>query len=106
MSEYESTVGSRWALAMLSGFLGCGLCVLTKRIIPQTHNIYEGYVKTSELEIKLLDLDEDGENETTFKYKGKSYLALDQNGEMKAIKYELTPKEIISPKIIYREVRK
>ena len=102
MSEYKTDILNLGFIVVLFGTMGYLFGANGLNTIP-TLKAKNGYVQPSELEIKLQDLNEDGENETVFEYRGKSYLALDDNGKLKVMRYNLTPREIIPPKIIYRE---
>ena len=55
----------------------------------------EGYIIPSKLEIKLEDIDNNGQEETLMNYDGNSYLLqLDQNGKPVIREYEVIPSTI------------
>ncbi len=67
--------------------------------IPLEKRVEEGYAKPSKIEIKLEDLDKDGQNETLLDYNGKSYLLmLDKNGTPVIQSYEVTPQQVVPKK--------
>ena len=51
--------------------------------------IQEGFVKTSRLEIKLEDRDNNGKKETILKYEGKPYLLREINGKPVIKSYDI-----------------
>ena len=62
--------------------------------IPDTDKAQSGYVIPNKLEIKLEDLDQNGENEVLLKYEGKPYLfKLNDKGEPQVVPYTITPRE-------------
>lgn len=68
--------------------------------IPTKVEVQEGHVKPSELEISVSDLDRNGKKELVVKYKGKSYLLVENDkGNPRFQKYELEPEEIKPAKI-------
>ncbi len=59
------------------------------------NQIEDGYVLTSELEIKLQDNNGDGSNETLIVYKGKQYLfKLNEQGIPTVQAYSIQPAQI------------
>lgn len=65
-------------------------------VFPRDINVSEGYVKPSQLEIELRDLDGDGTNETLVKYIDKSYLLrLDERGEPIIQSFEVEKAKIV-----------
>ena len=81
------------------GIIGCSPYI--NKQTPLKENVQLEYARPSNIETRLEDIDEDGKDETIFGYKGKNYLVLDKNGELKVTRYEIIPKKIISPKITY-----
>lgn len=62
--------------------------------IPNADTVQSSYVVPNKLEIKLTDLDQDGEPEVLLKYDGKPYLfRLNDKGEPAAVPYTITPRE-------------
>ena len=70
-----------------------GINSCNSRSYSRTDVVQEGYVVPSKLEIDLIDLDGDGQRETTFKYEGKRYLLLQEEGRIKVQEYEIKPSE-------------
>ncbi|MBN2142904.1 hypothetical protein JW711_06265 [Candidatus Woesearchaeota archaeon] len=65
--------------------------------IPTDKKIEQGYVRPSQLEIELKDIDGNGTNETLLKYGEKSYLLkLDEQGRPSVQAYEIQPAQIIT----------
>ena len=63
--------------------------------IPTDRKIEQGYVRPSQLEIELKDVDGNGTNETLLKYDGKSYLLkLDEQGRPSVQAYKIQPAQI------------
>ncbi len=63
--------------------------------IPTDKKIEQGYVRPSQLEIVLNDVDGNGTNETLLKYGGKSYLLkLDEQGRPSVQAYKIQPVQI------------
>jgi len=57
---------------------------------PKTEQVQQGYVIPSNLEIKLRDLDRNGEDEVLMIYNGESYLLrLDEQGRPQVQTYEV-----------------
>jgi len=68
--------------------------------VPTNIEVQEGYVKPSELEIQVSDLDNNGKKELMMKYKGKSYLLIQDNeGNPKISLYDIKPEEMKPAKI-------
>lgn len=71
--------------------------------IPLDLNIQPDYIKPSQLEIRLNDLDGDGGNETIIRIKGKNYLLkYDLNGKPAIVEYEIVEYEIKPAEIIQK----
>ena len=79
------------------GFIGCrGYAAGSTYTYstPNTDKVQSGYVIPNKLEIKLGDLDQNGENEVLLKYDGKPYLfRLNDKGEPVVVPYTITPRE-------------
>ena len=64
--------------------------------IPRIDDVQQGYAIPSKLEVKVKDLDGNGNNETILNYDGKSYLfRVDENNKPYFSEYEIKPTEII-----------
>lgn len=76
----------------------------TNRIMPRDIAIQEGYVKPSEIEIKLTDLDGDGKNETIMKVggeKGTNYLIkYNKDGIPTLQKYVIKSDEVVPIQVL------
>ena len=81
------------------GLMGLGGGFLASRrsnYIPKVNQVQHGYAIPSKLEIKLQDLDGDGEKETIIRYDGNSsLLKVDSLGNLRVDSYEVKPAEII-----------
>ncbi len=56
---------------------------------PKTDKVQSGYVVPSRLEVELIDLDGNGEIETTLNYDGKRYLLRQSEGQVTIEEYKL-----------------
>ena len=81
---------------------GIGIAIMAPNIllrsnyIPRENNVQNGFVIPSKLEIKLEDIDNNGEKEVLMVYDGQNYLLrLDEQGKPIAQGYEVTPSRII-----------
>ena len=54
---------------------------IIRSTIPQVSNVSEGFVKPSQLEIRVRDVDGEGYRETYLIYKGKRYFLKEKNGK-------------------------
>ncbi|MBI2631451.1 hypothetical protein HYW75_00420 [Candidatus Pacearchaeota archaeon] len=90
-------------LGLMSGavIVGIGAAIYDAYIVPTKKMpavsiVQEGYVIPSKLEIKLQDLDGNGEKEVIMNYQGKNYLLiLDSQGKPKVQDYRVKPTEIV-----------
>ena len=70
-------------------------------------NVPKDYAKKSSIEMRLDDVDENGTCETIVQYKGKKYLALDHDGDLRLVYYKVNPAiPAIPAKIVYQEEAK
>ena len=89
-------------VAMISAFLGVIIGEVTvmnsdnlKHNFPAVSEVQQGFVVPSKLEIKLKDLDGNGQKEVIMDYDGKNYfLILDSQGTPRVQAYEIKPAEI------------
>lgn len=83
-------------IGILTGIAITGwMSYATVNKIPSTNEVQQGGVVPSKLEIKLQDLNRDGQKEVIMKYDGKDYLlTLDQQGRLKVQAYEAGPRAI------------
>lgn len=71
--------------------------IATSNRIPSNTDVEPGYAIPSKLEVKVKDLDGNGQNEVLMNYDGNSYLLqLDQNGKPVIREYEIIPQKINS----------
>lgn len=78
-------------VALLGGTIYIHGCI---NKVPNTDKVQSGYVAPSKLEVKLGDLDGDGEVETIVKIDGKQYLLKqDAKGKPQLFAYEIKPVE-------------
>lgn len=82
---------------MLGGLLGVtSVGYFTANKIPHTDKVQQGYVVPSKLEIKLQDLDGNGQKEVFMNYDGKNFLlTLDEQGNPRVQKYEVKLAEVV-----------
>ncbi len=98
----EKNLFSRIAVPPIAGFLigfGSGEAIQRHFVdnqIPKTDKVQIGYTIPNKLEIKLEDLDGNGEKETILRYDGNSYLLrVDSNGKPTVDAYEVRPAEVV-----------
>lgn len=82
-------------LGAVAGYLGAEAFITRRNYIPKIEKVQSGYVVPSKLEIKLQDLDNNGERETLLKYDGKTYLLLYDGNQPRVVPYEVKPAEIV-----------
>jgi len=71
---------------------------------PRDIRVEEGYVKPSNIEIKLEDLDLNGKNETILRVDATDYLfKYDGNKNPFLVKYDIEPGKEIPPKIVLKK---
>ena len=64
--------------------------------IPGANKVQQGYAIPNKIGINLEDIDKNGEDETIFKYGGKSYLLrVDEQNRPYISEYEVRPAEVI-----------
>lgn len=75
------------------------MCELFYKHQPNTSKVQSEYVVPSKLEIKVKDIDGNGERETLIEYNGRTYLfKLDEAGKPIVQPYEVKPVEAIPSK--------
>nr|MBI4156947.1 hypothetical protein [Candidatus Woesearchaeota archaeon] len=90
-----------WWYGIIAGFCfgaatGITFDNYTQNKIPTTGKVQQGYVVPSRLEIKVQDLDRNGQNEVIMKYDGKNYLfTLDEQGKPRVQLYEIKSAEVV-----------
>jgi hypothetical protein len=85
--------------------LGIGTCLFAARYssfinhnpkVPPIHDVQQGYVIPSKLEIDVQDLDGNGDKETILRYGGKPFLLkVDKGGKPFIQSYEVEPAKIV-----------
>lgn len=81
---------------VLAGLFGIAIYNEAGRYIPRENKVQHGYAIPSKLEIRLQDLDGDGQKETIIKYDNKPYLLrIDDSGKPTIQSYEIKPSEVI-----------
>jgi hypothetical protein len=97
----ERSLFSKIAVPVASFLIGfCGSETIQRHYldnrIPRADQVQSSYAIPNKLEIKLEDLDGNGEKETIMRYDGKSYLLrLDSNGKPTVDAYEVRPAEVV-----------
>jgi len=88
-------IGLVGILGGLVGYCG-GTAHKRSNFIPKENEVQAGYVVPNKLEIKLEDLDQNGEKETIMRYDGKAYLLrLDSDGKPTVDAYEMGSAEVV-----------
>jgi len=77
-------------LLTAGGYFGYRVTENVENIIPRT-KVQQGYVRPSQLEIKVEDLVGDGNKATVLQYQGRQYLFIDEGGVPTAQPYEVIP---------------
>ena len=75
---------------------------LSPKIIPSTEKVQSGFIAPSKLEVKLTDLDKNGEQETVLKIGNKQYLLREVDGQPTLSEYLVKPAEITPAQIQYK----
>ena len=82
-------------LSFLLGYLGSAY-ITRSNYIPKSDEVQQGYAIPNKLEIKVEDLDLNGEKESILKYDGKSYLLqVDGQNRPYIAEYEIKPAKIV-----------
>ncbi len=85
-----------WILGFLTGYVLSQAYIDRTNYIPRVRQVQQGYAIPNKLEIKVEDLDLNGEKESILKYDGKSYLLqVDEQNRPYIAEYEIKSTEIV-----------